>query len=519
MSEQNVLWKSLLPTAMVGTERKPATTDGWTGEIGDFLARAIGANDDAPTQLLRAAAVIASCSLSGAQGTIWSEALPAAAAEDIRPALAETKAIALIDHALAEGYLRLQAEICVALDRAHLRLPNALLPKALELGRRSTALRTTLTPVLGERGIWLAAQNEEWRYAYSVSVEASDEVRWNEGSIEQRRALLRKERIEDPLAARERLALALPELAARERAELVAELSENLSGADETLLDGLRADRAREVRVVALSLLLRIPGAAHPQRAAARMTGLLSHERSLLRRRWRIEAPAAADPAWPTDNIEANRPKNESLGERAWWLYQLVRQVPLMWWPMHTGMNPSELIRWASDTDWSDALGRGWRDVLMCAPSVDWCEAFLADGETAKNTANVFALLAMLPRELREQHHIRQLDKVTVTDAYPLLSQVLSSYAPSETMSIVLSNKLVDVLSEMAASNRLQDDYGLRAVLPEIVCVLHVDALERFSAIRYPAEETTSYAALKQTLSQIISTRRALSLIKPSKSP
>jgi hypothetical protein len=310
------LWSPLLPTVMVGTDRHAGAWPRWPGEIGELVAQ-LTAGADAPATGLRIAAVLATCELAGAQGQRWEAALPAPAADESRPALNDVPLLRLIAWAFVDGPARLHQAICLALSQAGHRLPVSLLPSALELGRRSLALRPALIPVLGERGLWLATQRDDWRYAAGVGATEANEARWTDGTIEQRRAFLADERRRDPAAARERLAGALAELPARERAELVGELTTGLGNDDEPLLDGLRNDRSKEVRQAALGLLLRLPAAAHPQRAAARIEALLKHERALLRKRWQIEAPTEAAGDWKADQVDAMRPQHESLGERA----------------------------------------------------------------------------------------------------------------------------------------------------------------------------------------------------------
>ena len=175
------------------------------------------------------------------------------------------------------------------------------------------------------------------------------------------------------------------------------------------MLERLRTDRSREVRQAALGLLLRLPASAHVGRAIARLEPLLKQERVLLRKRWVIDAPPAAGADWNDDNLDAARPKNESLGERAWWLCQLVRQVPLSWWTRHTGMTAAELNAWAGETDWREALWRGWRDVLHRAPDASWCEAFLDRWPSTLPAGDRDAVLSLLPPAARERHWQQQL--------------------------------------------------------------------------------------------------------------
>jgi Family of unknown function (DUF5691) len=354
-----------------------------------------------------------------------------------------------------------------------------------------------------------AAQREEWRYAAGVSAPASDDSRWTDGSFEQRREFLRRERGSDAKAARERLTNALDELAAKERAELVSVLAEGLSGDDEALLDSLRADRSREVRQAALDLLLRLPQAAHSQRAAARMLPLLKFERALLRKRWQIDAPAEAGADWKADNIDAARPKNDALGERAWWLYQLVRQVPLSWWTQHTGMNAAELLEWAAGTDWAQALQRAWRDVLFAAPDAPWCEAFLDHPPPAQTPSDAAAILALLPLAARERHWQRQL-RAGMAVLNAVVPQLLAACPPGDTLSAGLSEAIAASIHQAGTSSALSNDYTLRSLLPELACALHPSALEPLAQLTRHADETPSFAQTLQETTQTIQVRRAL---------
>ncbi len=518
----NTPWAPLLPLAMVGTERHAAAFPLWPGEVGALVAQAADTGGPAASSVLRAAAVLASCGLAAARGAAWEQPLPIATPPDPLPPVARGPLWAHTAWALRQGPERLQHLLCGALAAAGLRLPHALLPQALELGRRSIALRAPLRTVLGARGRWLAGQREDWRYGEGADLDtqAPDPRLWSEGSLAQRLAFLQQERSTAPQAARERLVGALPELPAKERAELAAVLAQGLCADDELLLDTLRADRSAEVRQVALRLLLRLPRSAHGQRAVARLAPLLRHERALLRKHWHIEAPDAADSDWKADGLEAERPKQDPLGERAWWLYQVVRQVPLDWWTGHTGMDAEALLRWAADTDWQQALLRGWRDVLFQAPEPAWCEALLAHWPTQLLHNNEDAMLALLPLPAREQHWLRQLRDLRkgptmLAALVSLASQMLAACAAGEALSRPLSLALVEALRNQPLSPALAQSHHLRDLLPELCCVLHADALTPLAQLQPTADATPSYTEAFQLLAQTIAVRQALHALPP----
>jgi hypothetical protein len=158
MSDENHVsnvWAPLLPVAMVGTDRHASALPTWPGAMGQLVAQVSSEGKQPATAVLRAAAVLATCDLAAAQGSTWPGPLPAPAVDDALPALEEGAVTPLLFWALHEGPTRLQHEVLTTLAQRPRRLPHALLPQALELGRRSLALRPVLAPVLGSRGVWL----------------------------------------------------------------------------------------------------------------------------------------------------------------------------------------------------------------------------------------------------------------------------------------------------------------------------------------------------------------------------
>ncbi len=494
-------WSPLLPPALVGTERHTGAwppVGGWPPEVAALV------NDAAATParaeaLLRAAAVLAVTQAASEFGRPWTSALPAPAATDPSPA-APTDA--LLGGLLHEGPPRVQHELLAVWAARGQRLPEAWLPAALELGRRSIAMRAPVAAVLGTRGHWLAAQRDDWRWAVGND-QAADEVRWADGTLEQRSVLLRHERSRAPAAARERLAAALPELPANERAELVGALATGLSGDDEPLLESLLQDRSREVRQAAATLLQRLPASAFVARAVARVEPLLRHERVLLRQRWLIEPPAEVGTTDPP------RPKHEALGERAWWLYVAARQVPLAWWPRHTGLEPGELLAWAADTDWAEALHRAWRDALFAAPEPAWSAAFLRHWPRGAGPDGRASVLALLPLAEREAHWLRLLERDgELPDA--LLAQLGPGCPPPQHLSLPLSQRLAAAVRQRVASGPITQQWPLREALPDIAGLLHPQALRALHELPSHPDDPPAVGALLRSVQRIATARARL---------
>ena len=518
-------WHSLLPAAMVGTEKMAFSTPALGGPIGALLAQ-LQAQAAQPAQaLLQTAGVLAVCERAGQQGLSRPASAPLeAAGADTTPALQAPGLQITLRWALTQAQPRLQIELLQRLNAAGLRLPAPLLPAALEAGQRSVALRPALAAVLGERGRWLARHSSYWRYATGTAAQAPLETRWSEGSLAQRVELLREERQVDAARARERLKTALPELPAKERAELTAVLIEGLSMQDEDLLVALCKDRGGEVRQTARALLVQLPESAATQRAIARLQACVEKQstlKSLLGAKWLIEAPQAAAEDWKADGIEAERPKHDSLGERAWWLYQLARQVPLAWWQAHTGMDPAALLQWARKSDWNEALARAWLDVLRLAPDTAWCQAFLDHWPAKALRETPATVLALLPPAQREPYWTQTLQQVSagkLTGLNDVAEQMVQACPPGEHVSEPLSRLLLQKLPLYLSKTYL------RVPLDELCCVLHPTLLPALldpaslARLAPPPEDDTTYSlehVLRNSL-QVIAARHAFATLAPA---
>lgn len=546
MNPRLAAWSPLLPVAMVGTDRHAAPLPAWPGAIGAAIAalgdatRPAGTSpdiDQAAADVLRAAGILAVCGLAGARAQPRPVAAPEAAAVDAQPVADDPAIASWFAWALREGPERLQQAFFLRFAQAGLRLPHALLPVALEIARGSPALRATIQPLLGGRGVWLARQRADWQFAAGVIADdAADPRQWTDGTLEQRKAFLAAERARDPRAARDRFAAALPELPAKERAALAHGLAVGLGPDDEALLDQLRADRGQDVRVVALDLLLRLPAAAHPRRAADRVAALMARGSLLAGRRWTIEPPAEAGADWKADQVDPVV-GIAGMGQRAWWLYQLVRQVPLAWWPAHTGLDVKQLAAWADASEWAEPLWRGWRDVLRSAPDPVWAEALLDEWpeasfqRAAKDRparavlGDAGLVLPVVSAAVRERYFEARLKSAEAQHLTEPLFAVVGDCGPGETIPPRLASLVVQRLrktlalvppAEPAAHTAvLMSHDNIRRTLPALCCTLPLGALADFDDWPAPQDASAAFERARHDSRQIIQARRALDSYLP----
>ena len=485
------------------------------GPLGEFLAR-VAHHDDAALAFSRGVGALAACSLAAVTLLPAGHLIPVPADDDGRILPAEHAWNEAVTAAFAGGSLtssfdtRLRYEACTQLADLGATLPSKLLPAALDAGKRSTTLRGALLPVLGPRGRWLAARNPDWEYASSAvrPTHAAAEVgqlAWQEASHSDRLAFFCQLRQQNPAAARELLLAGLGELPAKERIEFVIGVSVNLQPEDEVLLEPLLKDRSREVRATAASLLARLPDSVHARRLIAWLAPLVTLHKGLFGKKWMCEAPESADPAWAGAAIDAKRPPNESLGERAWWLYQIARQVPLPWWTATTGMTAGQLITWAGKGDWKSALLRGWRDRVD-RDEPEWVEAMLGPDASELHVHSA-ELLALLPPSKRERHWPNSVDDLWKGN---LVGDVIGSCALGETLSIEYSRPLLASLFECFADDRMRHDYSLRSHVLEMAALLHPDSLHGARPVTRTADETPAMSECALAFERIVHIRATL---------
>lgn len=402
------LWPELIAAALLGTARRAFTPPPATGPLGAALAQIASA--DHADALLGTAALVAVFQQAGRLPGQAGATLEPSAPDDL-PAC-PPGAVQHLSAMLAGTQRTLLPEWLAALTAAGRRVPPAYLPALLDLGRTQPELCPALLPALGARGAWLAAQNPAWAYvparlAAGQGDAAELAAAWDTGTRAARGALLIEMRQRTPALARELIQRSWASEKADDRAAFLAAFEHGLSDDDEPLLEGMLDDRSKEVRRTAAGLLARLPTSRLVARMRERAQIMLSWAPAEPARLLRLKGarpaqlactpPAAYDPAWQRDVIEPKPPAHmQKLGERAWWLQQILGHVPPAGWSKQWGIHPDELIAQAARGDWQHALIEGWRAAALAHRDADWAEALL------RHDAGAAELLGALPAERQE---------------------------------------------------------------------------------------------------------------------
>ncbi|GAA3449291.1 DUF5691 domain-containing protein [Dactylosporangium matsuzakiense] len=351
-------WGDVLATALVGTQRR--TLPAGVGRPGQDAAEALLDAAGALT-LYRRAGFRARSGLTVPEAAPDDSDMPlvswtaAARAADLLAVDAAgygtSNAVPVRD---ADGRLELLYEwLSAARGR---RVPGELLPALLEIGRRHRALRPLVAAAGGPRVAWLARQRPEWAYLDSsatgeIQGAADDPQGWELGTIGRRVGILTAVRRGGPAGeqrGRDMLADVWPTETPDDRAALLGTFATGLSPADEPVLEGALDDRRKEVRNVALDLLAMLPDSAYARRMIERTTAAVR----VVDGRIHVEPPAACDKAMRRDGIVARPPAG--VGERAWWLEELLTRTPLTVWG-----EPEEFLALPVTEEWVAVLRRG----------------------------------------------------------------------------------------------------------------------------------------------------------------
>ncbi len=314
--------------------------------------------------------------------------LPEPAPEADRP-VASPRAARMLEDMLAGEHRDLLPEALERLCTAGLRLPEHLLPKALDCPDEK--YRPYIARVLGARGRWLSRFLPEWSWA-TMAVEAGSETIpadaeeiWDSGPIHLREAVLRQIRRQDPAKAREWLAKSWAGETAENRGRLLGVLRVGLSREDEAFLNTVMTDRAMRVRAQAAELLVRIGGSAWLERICNLADACLSFKpstagkiasrlKSLVGKpgsgELDVHVPEDVDAAWKKEGIIAAPP--QGVGPRGWWLSRVFGLVPPMHWRERFNLSPAELLSASIPEDWETAVLKGFSEAAMLHEARDW---------------------------------------------------------------------------------------------------------------------------------------------------
>lgn len=473
------VWQEALKVALIGTERQAPTFTPSEEPISRLLA---GLNaEERERTLLRAGGLLAAYRRAGYRPKLSEAVLPAPAEPEEKLPVPDLLAQDLMVMLGGEYRDALPEWLQGAADRGW-RIPEEHLVELLEFGRGHPEIRNFLLPLLGKRGRWLAAQNPEWKYALQISIfeieSALDEEEeyssveniWQTGTKEERTALVHGLRRTDPAQARALVESTWKQDAAAERAEFLSAFASGLSMEDEPFLESALDDKRKEVRVTAQDLLLGLPESRLCRRMWERIQALVRLETSetaeasaessgSLWNRLRtlvsakpapkrtdkivVTLPEACDKTMIRDGIEA-KVSYSGIGEKTWWLTQMLQRIPLSLWSRNWERTPAEIVAANLDPEWQKPLLDAWTAALRKSRDLEWAPALFASWleqqPSAMTTDTIWQEL--LPNDVFEAGIQHLLDRPDMqvhygSSAFVLLSQHKTLWSPNLTRAVL----------------------------------------------------------------------------------
>lgn len=461
------LWEEMVKTALLGTERQALSLQSAEPFLQPLLTQL--PTEERERTLLAAAGTLALVRRAGQLAAPAPAPLLAPAENDAQLLCREAASndLALL---LNGEYESLLPEWLALVGAQGHRVPERWLPALLERGARNKELRLRLLPVLGKRGRWLALQNPEWQFGAAQTTAEPSEESWELGLLPERVAYLSARRRQSPTEAREQLESVWAQEPFEVRAALLPCLEYRLSHDDEPFLESALDDRRKEVRSVAQELLRRLPASRLCQRMTQRVQPLLLVTGiKLLGQHLEVVLPAAHDKTMTRDGIEEKPPAYPKLGERAFWLRELLAATPLSFWTEHLKHSPERLVGLAAaHKEWGELVLEGWSRRLSAEPSPDWAEALLAHWLTPSSGPLSVSIpwSAALPKKRLEALVSARLDFHLLVNHVPhsaTLRTVLSQCGP--TWSPALAERFLEGYREH--SGKKQGDYYLLHSLQE----------------------------------------------------
>ncbi|MBM0745427.1 hypothetical protein JOY44_28805 (plasmid) [Phormidium sp. CLA17] len=362
-------WRTIASAALLGTERQPFQLPNISGNLGHYLSQ----SSDRPNEaaLLSAVGVVSLHQHVGWLPEVRSMAQgESCSAEDLPRC--SPRAARYLQQILEGQFQHLLSEWLENAAIAGQRVPEMLLPSLLDKGRQQRELRASVLPVLGQRGRWLAAQNSDWNYAVALTTEAD----WETGKPSARLLYLQGLRSHNPEHARELLQSTWKQETASDRAKFLEAFRIGLSLTDEPFLEDGLGDRSKEVRRVAVDLLASLPDSRLCQQVTEHVCRCLILEQnkdlSL-----QVQLPEQLDNTLIQLGIEPKLTAavNAKVGEKAWWLLQMIGATPLNNWTERWQLCPEEIVKLIQSHDWQMVLLNGFALAAKRQTNKVWLEA------------------------------------------------------------------------------------------------------------------------------------------------
>lgn len=335
-------WNEIVNTAMLGTEKKPVTTEVFPVPLQE-AAKLIAQNTttDKEEQFLQLAALSFNFRQSGSKPQI-EKALQISEAPPETQNYCSPRATQVAKDLLAEDNPNLLAywlDRCVEKQKL---APPELVPTLLNRAVNHKQLQQNVSIASGKRGQWLSQFNPAW--TATAPAEDGEEL-WLTGTPDQRKLVLKQMRQHDPAKTRQWLEQTWPQETANSKTELLKLLDGTVQPEDEPWLESLLTEKSQKVKDEAQNLLKQLPTSALVNSYIERIKPLifLKKEKALLgmmtKTQLQIHPPAIPEKGEYAPGID-KLSNNKIYSDSEFVLYQLIQHIPPGFWETHFDTMP-----------------------------------------------------------------------------------------------------------------------------------------------------------------------------------
>ena len=457
---------ALLKKAMLGTDKVHRVEDAADGRIDVLESLTENLVTDSPSwRLLLKAGCYAVAHRAGYLPEIVTDDLPDVSTNETRPAmprpLAEVMRTIMKEYA-NEPFVGLY--FLKRLAESGLRFPFEMLPVFLELAAQRKLFKeqaTILQPLFGNRGRWLAGQNENWQWLLdaantdSQSIEQCEAI-WFEGTFVQRESALRQIRQSNSARSRELLAETWKNEKPEHREKFLQVFEHGLCGKDIPFLNEAAKDRSKSVKQSAMLFLGHLPDSDYAKNALARVEPMIVASKSkwVGKKQLEIVPPDTFTKDMKTEGFEEKPPKG--VGQRAWWLSQSLASVPVVHWETRFEMQPTELLKALCKDDFFLPLLHG---LTVAALRFDGCDHWF---ETLwENWSNIKQEKDIVPFDMRELLLVQLLHKMP--------REIWKRIKTDKNRSPALRTKLDSALQTLVQESPEDSQILLTEILPDYI--------------------------------------------------
>lgn len=414
-----MIWKNLIKTALIGTDRSDLSKS----TLEEFEKLGVDIDATPANILLEGATLYAQMRKAGFQPEKWKDDIPFPAQKD-KSKICSKKSSEHLAMILTGSFTPALDNYIEQLIFNKKSLPPELLPELLEKCRSDKTLWGKLKNAIGERGNWLIEQNEDWHFL----VGKSTQVEWEDGTKEERLALLNHLRKTQPDEALENIESTWEEDDWQHRVEYLKTLKHNLSLADEPFLEKCLDEKRKDLRRTAAVLLEKIEGAELRKRMWKRLKNCVNlKSRTLKKEKIEIELPETCDDEMLRDGVDP-RKKWHKGGLKASYFAQMFIIVPPSNWEVYFDKKAKEVLDIFIRSEWAELLVQASIASAVRHQDENWMEAiahfyFKNHDKNHWEGLDVKELLEKLPDHLFNQFAIQELKdfKTILENSEPLV--------------------------------------------------------------------------------------------------